>query len=259
MVAKPSPLPEPDRTTLPGAPLELVVFQVRFDARPPLSPNQALKVKSLLGNEYDHLEPLANTALNIQMTQDGPQASEVQSSGWRFVSRDKRWAVTIFSDQASIECTGYSGWDSFELRAQGLIKVVSSSLKPQLVQRLGLRYMDRIMRPRSKVPADWAGYLAPATLGFAVSGALARSVESVRTEQSLQLSDCQATIRTSCAPDNKGPSWHSMVVDTDCYEDRAFAFDDKELYEKLEILHRAALQLFQAIALPPLRTEWKAE
>jgi uncharacterized protein (TIGR04255 family) len=248
--------PPPDTTTLPNAPLELVVFQVRFDQQAALSPNAALRAKKLLGGQYDHLEPAVSTDFMIQMTPDGPQASEAKTSGWRYLSADRRWTVSLFRDQATIECTGYIDWDGFEERSANLITTVASIFAPQIVQRVGLRYVDRILRAKSKTPADWVGLLDPAVLGFAAGNKIASSVEIIRTEHSLNLDDCKAIVRTSCAPDDKGPSWHSMLVDTDCYEDRAFAFAEQDLKEKVKTLHGVALQLFQYVTTPKLRAEW---
>lgn len=247
-------LPEPDRSTLSAAPLELVVLQVKFERKADMSPQVALALKSEMGDDvYPHLEQAISSEVIFQMSPSGAATTENRAEGWRFMSQHRKWVVSVFPDWASLECTGYTDWDEFRERSNVLLQTVESLLSPQLVHRVGLRYIDRIILRDTAKPADWDGLIADEVLGFAASHELGQYLTTVKTEQVVAMDDVTGVVRTSCGPDNQGPTRHSIVIDTDCFEQSAFGYNLAALALKVEKLHDRALQLFQLVTSTQLR------
>lgn len=254
-------LPDPDTATLSKAPLESVVFQVRHEGTEvALSPDVGVRLIEELGRDYPNLEEVTQGELFLQLLIEGSvtRESDVSSSkrlGWKLKSDDDKWVVQVLADSASIECTGYTTWAVFAERVRGLVEAVETVVQPRLLQRVGLRYVDRIILEGVGSPLDWMQQklLAPYLLTFVNDPSLSESVIASQTNSHLDLGDAHVILRSSCAPDNRSHTGYSTVLDTDCFDPQSQKYESSGIVQTSERLHLRALQLFQVSTTTELR------
>jgi uncharacterized protein (TIGR04255 family) len=132
----------PTEVPLPGAPLVRVIVQVRFpsilsiEKRDFVAPFQEVIRKS-----YPVLR--AEQTRGILLGPDGP-AQMLPTVTWRFTSADEKWRVSLATDFVAIETTAYESRTDLLGRFEEVVRTLESHIAPQTVDRLGVRYIDRI-------------------------------------------------------------------------------------------------------------------
>lgn len=253
----PLDLPEPDSSLLPGSPLDLVVCQVRFENKPENStPQVGLAIHQALGGGsalYPRLDQLRGQAVNFELGAQG-RASVTQNeseSGWRYQSADGLWIVGLMPDHLSLECKEYAGWEDFGQRLRDLIDVCAEHLAPEIEQRIGLRYVDRITEVDARMPRDWAEYLQEPILGFAAHEVLGDHLASARQQMVFDLGDTYGCVLThGFLPREDGRL--DYLLDYDVFREGGRPFDVDAVRETLEVLHSDASKLFHASISPAL-------
>lgn len=243
----PLDLPEPDRRPLARSPLQLVVWQVRYEPVPRASEARvALAVHESLGGRegpFAKMEPLQN--LNITL---GPQPfSQATANGWRLTSSSGDWTAQLLGDQASLETTAYETWEgTFRERLFGLVDAVTDELQPQTFNRVGLRYVDRITEPPVETALEWSRYLNPEFLGLVMHEVLGPGV--VATQQQVDLDagdDKRATVRHGFFRDQLQAGKLTYVLDFDMYREGIAEWDATAIKALADDLNELALRIFQ--------------
>jgi uncharacterized protein (TIGR04255 family) len=255
-------LPDPDRSFLRSAPLDLVVCQVRFEQKPEIaSPQVGLAFHDAIGGtcgEYGRLEPFTPQAVNVELGDTGASVTRNEGpSGWRFSSADGAWIVSLMPEHLALESKGdYPGWEEFFERLNGLLDVLIRSSAPAVERRTGLRYIDHIREIDAKSPADWAPYLAPQLLGFAVHDGLAEHLAHARQQLLFDLGDGHGCILNhGFVPEESDRLGY--VLDYDVFREGGRAFDASAVRQTLLMLHEDALKLFHASTTDALRDAFR--
>jgi len=144
---KPEPLygDAPDQIPLPNAPLEIVLAQVRYPKI--LAISQAEKIigfQEAIRDEYpnfttDHIQ-------QISISEDQGSTSPLEKI-WRFSSMDNSWRVSLSTNFVALETSKYESRQDFCGRFSKIISSFESTFKPKIIQRVGVRYIDRIRSP----------------------------------------------------------------------------------------------------------------
>jgi len=253
-VPSPLVLPEPSTVTLPRAPLQLVVCQVRHDRNlAVVDGSRVLAIRERLG-VYPRMEEMAQQEIGVVIGPAGPSSfggGEPQR-GWRLLSEDGAWTVALLPDFFALECTGYTSWTEFRERMRNLVEAVLAHLQPTVELRLGLRYVDRIAVPVVERPQDWSGYITEHLLGPIQDSQLGLAVTSL--QQLLELrgpEDVQVLLRHGTQLDQDSGSW-PYILDTDCFRGDGRRLEADSLMRGTDMLHKLALQVFQAAITPQL-------
>lgn len=249
-------LGNPNRDTLAHPPLELVVCQIRHEPiAGGVSPSHVLGVQSLLGFGFDKLSSAPPAGVTFAAAPSGEfQPHVTQSPSWQLTTSDGSWIATFNADSFALECTSYTTWTDFADRLQGVIDAVAGTYAPQVVQRVGVRTIDRIWRRGSTIPREWVGLLDPGVLGFAGNDVLKDSVQVTQTYQELAFGETRANVRGSIASDQT-PSKYSFLLDIDCFDERARIFDKSSILELVKGLHFLGLKMFQSVLTDRLYEE----
>lgn len=244
-------MPDPRRETLKRPPLELVVAQVRHEPQGAIGDaSRVLELQEAIGDGFSKLEPANANEIALNERNVSVQAKP----GWRLTTTDGHWVITLSADSFTLEAARYTTWTEFKRRFFSLVRVVEAELQPKLMQRLGLRYIDRIIRDDSGKPAEWVGFIEAPFLGLASDSDIGGAVSMFQSVHELRVGDNVAVVRGSCATDNT-PSGYSMLIDTDCSTDRAQAFISSSIEDSLEDLHTLSLQIFQTALTKKLYAE----
>lgn len=217
------------------------------------------------GNFFPKLQPPTSTSQAISVGPipqnvgaiAGPTLT-VQQPGWRFVSADGAWTVSVLQDNFAIETVRYTTWDGtgeFADRLAAVIGAAAKTLKPAAEARLGLRYVNQIVHPRVSDPKDWHGYIADAFLGPIISPQVGPGVQALESRVSLDLGDgANCLLRYGAFADISRPGLSTYLVDTDCYRESQVPFDAEDILEMAGQLNTYALGLFQQVTTSDLRS-----
>jgi uncharacterized protein (TIGR04255 family) len=144
MVAVDDPLvaPPPTEVPLANAPLVRVIAQVRFplvvavEQREFIAPFQeAVRAK------YPVLRQ--EQAQGVLLSPAGLAHVPAQTA-WRFSDVEGHWRASLTPDFLALETTSYTSRSDFLSRLREVVVALDEHVEPKLVDRLGVRYVDRI-------------------------------------------------------------------------------------------------------------------
>jgi len=246
-------LPPADRTLLVEPPLELAVVEIRFatDA-PDVDSSVALAMREALagiGQDYPRMERAQENRVEIQMDDAfGPQARVAQfARGWQLHAADGSSTVTVVAGAVVLQTRRYERW-SVTLRPAilAMLEVVHSHLAPPLVQRIGLRYVDRFV-DTGATAASWRGRISEHLLGAVAHPVFGTHVRSAQQQVEIGLGPAHgAALRHGPFADPAAGGAISYLVDIDVFDAESTAFDPEPLTVRAEVLNRTAATLFQA-------------
>jgi len=252
-------LPDRIKAPLSKSPLQLVVCQVRFEETLAVSDAKlVLRLHDDLGGRtgrYPKLESVRGTRIEIPMSAGGPLGapSETAFTGWRMSSIDG-WIVTIMPDSVVLETSRYTTWDAdFGPRLAELVDAVASRISPNLEQRLGLRYVDRITQPKVSSPDQWKDFISEPFLGPIMHPTVGRLVKNSQQQLLLTLDDgISALVRSGFAVEDDPAADLAYLLDFDVSRSDVRAFDAKSILQGAETLHDINVRLFQQAVTPKL-------
>lgn len=243
---------------LPRSPLELVVCQVRHDDRT-VDAKAALAIQEALGGPGGFFPRIEQVELRVASVTVGPGIAPVGTTeafdGWHLKSADGSWTAALLPGHFSLETTAYVRWDDFEARFAQLVRAVSDNASPVLEQRLGLRYVDRLVGLDVRAPAGWSRWIADSIVGPATHPVLGEAVTSTRQQIDLDLGgghSCvlrHGMIKDSDAPDDAEASY---LLDFDIYSSQSRRFTAEGVSSLTRSFHEKADALFQQVITPEL-------
>jgi uncharacterized protein (TIGR04255 family) len=212
------PVPE---IPLGRAPLEKVLTQVQYSRTPELVTDAGEQQLAAALERYPVRRQ--GVALNVTMG-PAPGAIDQQATTTRlFVDAEQRWTVMVSETAVSLETTGYESREDFCKRARELFDAVASVATPPVVDRVGLRYVDRLREERDIAQLD--DYVTPRlrVLHGAVAGDLV--IEHSVSETLVRVAENdRMMVRSGLLPPGGGfdpsipqlsvPTW---VLDIDIY------------------------------------------
>lgn len=132
----------PAEVPLPNAPLVRVIAQVRFPLVTAVGNRDFLApFQEAIRSEYPILR--SEQSRSVVFGQEG--AMDTRSSTlWRFHDKNSEWRVTLTPEFLALETSHYSSRADFLDRLRRVLGALESHVNPQLIDRLGVRYIDRI-------------------------------------------------------------------------------------------------------------------
>lgn len=130
--------PPPKEVPLPKAPLEWVIAMVRFPMVMEIErPEFLAEFQKVLRPKYPVGE--LETVQDLVLGGPAPAPKKV----WRF-SDERRWRVSLAQDFVAVETRSYSSRDDLVGRLREALEAMTPPGQPLRVDRLGIRYIDRI-------------------------------------------------------------------------------------------------------------------
>lgn len=155
--------PVPDEVPLPNAPLLRVIAQVRF---PPVMSIQRPEFVGPFQEAIRSSYPVLRPEREVGAVVGAQGVTEVQSGSiWRFHDSSGIWRTSLATNFLALETTRYTSRDDFLARLMSLLEALDTHIGLGLVDRLGVRYIDRILwegsaAARSMVRPEIMGVLA---------------------------------------------------------------------------------------------------
>lgn len=245
-------LPSADRTLLASAPVEVAICEVRFTSGQPGVPVEtAERIRDALAKTLDvdlpSIQPATQGTMQINFSAGGASWSGDQAKGWQISSQDGQYSATVFPTGIIWQVGIYRRW-SLSIRAplEVLLGAVTTDLSPSLVQRTGLRYVNRFIDPACKTLGDWNGKIAETLLGPLGNPVFGKLVTGAQQQVEVTLDGRhRATLRHGPIPDQASKTVN-YLLDLDVFANAAGPFRVYEVLDAAASLNRTALSLFQA-------------
>lgn len=245
-------LPPADATMLVKAPLEVAVIEIRFTAEAAeVSPAAAATLRDALvegtGMDFPGIQPAFQQQVQIDFGANGASRVSEQSKGWQLVAADGASRITLMPDVLIMQIGEYERWSTtMKAPLAVLLEELSRLVKPSLVHRIGLRYIDRFQDPACTEVASWQGKIDDALLGPVLNKVFGKMVRGAQQQIEMRLDDHHgALLRHGPVCDDASKSVQ-YLLDTDVFRHSTFAFDAEEVLVSASRLNRTALSLFQA-------------
>ena len=228
------PIPE---IHLARAPLEKVLAQVQFSLTPELVSDEGEHQLAAALTRY----PVRRRGQSINLKINPATASmEKEAVTTRiFTDPESSWVVTVMNTAVSLETAAYDSRDDFCRRAREVFEAVAAVSTPPIVDRVGLRYIDRVcdeadlerldnyLNPRLRV-LDGA-VASPLTVEYSISDTILRIAEDERLKVRSGLLPPRAVFDPVIAPIDT-PSW---VLDLDIFTTGRYPLLPDKLDERL--------------------------
>jgi uncharacterized protein (TIGR04255 family) len=196
-------------------------------------------------HSYARAEPVRMQTVTIDSTNLTPASSEM-AAAWRLTSEEGRWVATIASDSYTLETTTYRTWENdFRARLEGLIRTINSAVRPAIITRVGLRYVDSL-----HLGSDAGAYrkvISGALLGPLLHPAFGAGVIATQQQFAFALDDSlRVTVRHGLFPDPSREEAATYLLDTDVYREDLMRLDSAELLHVIDGMHEDHLRVFRA-------------
>jgi uncharacterized protein (TIGR04255 family) len=222
----------PSEVPLANAPLIRVIAQLRF----PLV--IAIEQRDFIAPFQEAIRK-AYPILRQEQTQQlvfGPQMAAPaaqQSTAWRFGSENGEWRVSLTPDFLALETTKYKSRTDFLERLSVVTRALAEHIQPKLVDRLGIRYIDRL---EADALGRMVDLIRPELRGI-VGTPLSKYILHTINETVLEHEEAQMIVRWGQLPPNvtvdpgaieplSQPSW---ILDLDMFNKKPFPFSNERV------------------------------
>jgi uncharacterized protein (TIGR04255 family) len=245
-------LPSADRTLLASAPVEVAICEVRFTSVQSAVPVEtAERIRDALAKalsvDFPNIQPATQGTMQINFNVEGASWSGDQTKGWQTSSADGQHSATVFPTSVIWQVGVYKRWGlSMRPPLEVLLGAIATDLSPSLVQRIGLRYVNRFVDPSCKTLGDWSGKIGETLLGPLGNPVFGEKVTGAQQQVEIALDGRHGVLlRHGPIPDQASKSI-SYFLDLDVFANAASPFEVAEVLDAAERLNRTALSLFQA-------------
>jgi uncharacterized protein (TIGR04255 family) len=261
----PKPLggPPPPEVSLARAPLVKVLAQVRFPDILKIDGKDAIVgLQEKIRGEYPLFEQQPTQQLHFEVGIGDPIIRRVPANLWRFVDAEKNWRVSLTTSLCSLECDHYTSRDDFLSRWDGVLAAIQESFIPQIVLRIGLRYINQVKgAPFENVEE----LVRPGVLGLATPDMRQYVLHQV-TEATLRIEEGEMLLRCGLLPASAtvDPGMlipipeKSWILDIDVYSSAQRKFSIQELHLSFRALAEREYSVFRFITTERFLQEYGA-
>ncbi|RIT54866.1 TIGR04255 family protein [Mycobacteroides abscessus] len=245
-------LPPAGFTMLAKAPVEVAVAEVRFSADiSDVAPEVATTVRDAFVKATRCDLPTIQEARQRQLqmefgSQWAPRLNQ-ESRGWQLVSANGDTRVTLMPDTVILQTGDYVRWSSsVKSPLSVLLSSIESTLRPTLVHRVGLRYVDRFRENECTSVVSWRGKIDVSLLGPIMNATFGDKIRGAQQQIEIFLDEHHSALLRHGPVYEASDKTVQYLLDTDVFNHSTFGFDVNEVIRSAERLNRTALSLFRA-------------
>lgn len=214
--------PPPTEVPLASPPLVRVIAQVRFPIIASIEKREFIgPFQEAIRKDYPVLRPEQSRSVVV-----GPEGvtDARATTAWRFLDLSSDWRVTLAPDFLALETSHYTNRSDFLSRFKQILEALKTHIDPRVIDRLGVRYIDRIEEPHlSDLPTlirpEVSGILAT-SLSEYVRHALSENVFVLPSGEGLVtarwgLVPSMGTVDPAAIEPIETPSW---LLDLDAFQ-----------------------------------------
>jgi uncharacterized protein (TIGR04255 family) len=214
------PFPDSPRVFYGKNPLEEVVCQLRFppilrvEAESPVAFQEKIRSRFPLYQRSATGLPALPLSLPIPVNLMQAFAGITQPQH-EFLTPDGAWKLTLHRDFIALTTSTYTRWEGFRTYFQEPLAALREIYQPAFFQRVGLRYRDRIDRPKlGLADVPWRELLRTEVLGELGDPVISPHIEHILRELTIKLADDLGRVRVVHGLD---PGTQQYVIDSDFY------------------------------------------
>ena len=240
-------LPRMPHLTLSRTHMEAAIAEVRFvPSTELLTEDVAVRVWDALGREsLPVFEAHAVNTVSLTVSPQGADSATQVQHGWILATADRRKTVTILPSMVAVQTSRYDRYrTSLGEPVMRAVSAFVAATGSSVVQRIGLRYINRLQDSAANEPAFWSDHIREPFAG-PLGGELARCVESLHQQVFLRLEPSAfARINSGVFREEAAEPRFSFLIDLDVFREEAFSFDAAICEGWLRQLNRTAFPLF---------------
>lgn len=220
--------PSPAEVPLRDAPLVRVIAQVRFPLVIAIAQRDFIApFQEAIRGTYPVLRQEQTQSIVVGIG-SASMAPVPPQTVWRFSDLGGKWRVSLAPDFLALETTAYTSRSDFLRRLSDVAAALDKHVEPKLVDRLGLRYIDRVTGDAVK---DIERLVRPEVLGV-VGAAVAKHAVHAITESLYSCEDFSVLARWGLLPPNatvdpaaiEPADVESWILDLDVFNMKPFPF-----------------------------------
>jgi uncharacterized protein (TIGR04255 family) len=240
----------PAERHLSKAPLERVIAQIRFPVILRIEDKSAVsKFQEAIRQHYPVLQEMQSQTVQIQVGPGAPIALPSVSRIWQFSDASGTWKITLARDAVSIETTSYESRGDLLGRWDIAIKALNEAFHPDIVLRIGMRYIDRVAGAHFK---RFESLINPELVGSAIA-TLKTHLKHSLSEASFVIEEGDLLLRWGVMPPQISPDpsaisqlpHYSFVLDIDVWSMQQRQFDSTSLLSAFQQLAERAYSVFR--------------
>jgi uncharacterized protein (TIGR04255 family) len=237
------------RLRLERTQMEVAVAEVRFlptSESESLAEDVAITVWKGLGQtRFPVFERHSMNNLSLMVTPNGADSSMRAQHGWVLATADRRSSITLLPAMVVVQTSNYERFStSLGQPLRDALRLFAEGTGASLIQRIGLRYVNRLQDPLASSPLFWNDHVRPAFAGPLLS-TLAPLVEGLHQQVQLRLAPTAAArVQSGVFREQGAEERYSFLVDLDVFREEALPFDGALCANLTRQLNRTAFALF---------------
>lgn len=249
-------LSQPRKVKLKGKAIEAVVAEVRFESKK--SVDVASDVVEQLLRELSpfsvsKVEPAKQHQVTMRIGEGGAfeQENSTSSLGWQAMNPEKSLIFSLFPNAASVQVSDYERWsESMAPQIEALLAIVLRVIQPTFVQRIGLRYINRLEPQPGTSDSQWVNRIDSSFLGPLLHPQLGNLIQAAHQQLQLELAPGIGLIIRHGPLPAFAESTGGYLVDIDVFDETTFKFAKEEIAFRTQRMNRTALSFFQQMLTP---------
>ena len=247
------PIPKTEKVIYDRNPLHKVICQARFPAILKIETEIPSAFQEKLNPQYVYAIEGQEVTIDIKLgnkqgvpDDDFRNILQTTNKNYEFSSEDNKWKVNLTRNFLSLSTDNYIRWSEFKTKFEFALNAFVDVYKPVIFTRIGLRYIDIIVRSKLGIEeVDWVELINPNILGILASPELKESVKDSQTKFVVELEDnesvAKVNIGTVKSADN--PEETCFMIDSDFYKLKNMKID--EIIANLDFFNPKAFGLFK--------------
>jgi uncharacterized protein (TIGR04255 family) len=246
----------PERQVYERPPLVLALCQVRFTTRFGFGEASVAPFQEAIEDRYPNSDRQQQVAAIQVGSASGQIALQPPVSNvlWQFTDESGDWTVTLTNEFVTLETRAYARFEHFLERLTWVLDVLVRTVKPTLVRRIGLRYIDEIRTEDQ----NWAGIIKQELLGALAIDAFRDNCEQSLQVLTLRLDQAKVTLNHGVFPSGSTvvpkpgtvqPQEPFYLLDIDMYQEfnppASLKMDPAAVCQYVEGYHDSVGRLFR--------------
>jgi len=248
----------PEEVHLKYAPLISVLAQLRFPAQPHFDQRDAVAAFfASLQEPYPVVREEQVRGISFQPIQLGDSSKAVEPKNWtiwRLSDVTNSWRLSLSRDFLALESSAYHSHGDFIQRWGVILDAFYSTLKLPVVDRFGLRYVDRIKHPALSQLTKLIRSEMLGVLGISAASKLLQSY----SESAFDLAPDRLVVRWGQLAPNVSydpgtitplaePSW---ILDLDMFREMTRVFSPHEIADEAKAYAKKIYTFFRWVVTP---------
>lgn len=227
---------------LADPPIREAVLDIRVPGPPGVHP-QELREALTSVEPFPEIQDLKQGSIAFRLSPGGEPESHSESTevvGVRGATEDGLWIVQYrHGGMTFSRLRPYPGWDTFLDRARPFVERFIEAVRPPVVERLALRYINVFRLPNPCDPADY--FVAPPSLPEALSLHVGSLVSRLTVRD--PATGLQAHV-AHVLQDDLQPDMMGMILDIDVFRAARLDADASRLWSDLDELRKLKNRIF---------------